>query len=277
MNGLNTVNNPMGNVAGILGASFGYNTGGFAQFLRRDGTLPMTGSLNLDGQKVIKATGIYADVDGTGGVLNLGKDIKIGSETGVANGVTRTGTAVVESNVASALLVKGETKASGLLVTGNGIFEGSLVAHDMFDSMRKMWVSQIAPDIVLKGSQLIDIQSNPNVAKPSCDKPVANNNGTSVDTATPYSTSIAARVSGANIATGVPKIYAIPQAGVIGSYTGVKGTLTSTFTQTIDNSDGAVGLFDLTAIDKGTYWQLNYNTKSYSQNAIALVEVACKY
>jgi hypothetical protein len=285
MNGLNTVTNPMGNVAGILGASFGYNTGGFAQFLRRDGTLPMTGSLNLEGQKVIKATGVYADVDGSGGVLNLGRDIKIGSETGTANGVARTGTAVVESNVAAALLVKGETKASGLNVTGNGIFGGSLVAHDMFDSMRKMWVSQIAPDIVLKGSQLIDIQSNPNVAKPSCDKPVADNNGTSVDTATPYSTSISSKVSGANIATGVPKIYAIPQAGVIGSYTGVKGTLTSsnnpdgstTFTQTIDNSDGAVGLFDLTAIDKGTYWQLNYNTRNYAQNAIALVEVACKY
>ena len=285
LNGTLTVTNPVANTPGILGASFGYNTGGFAQFLRRDGTLPMTGSLNLEGQKVIKATGVYADIDGTGGVLNLGRDIKVGSEVGGPNGVARTGTAVVESNVASALVVKGEARASGLNVSGNGIFGGSLVANDYFDTLRRMWVSQLSPDLVTKGSQLIDIRSNPNVAKPSCAKPVANSNGSSVDPANPYTTSIAAQVSGTNLAVGVPKIYAIPQAGVIGSYTGVKGTLTSrnnsdgstTFTQTIDNSDGAVGLFDITAVDRGTYWQLNYNTRNHAQDAIALVEVACKY
>lgn len=42
-----TVANPVGATAGIVAARNGYGSQGFAQFLRRDGSLPMTGSLNM--------------------------------------------------------------------------------------------------------------------------------------------------------------------------------------------------------------------------------------
>jgi hypothetical protein len=278
--------NPLGNVANVLGAQFGYNTGGFAQFLRRDGTLPMTGALDMGNNKAINTTGIFRDINGTTGTLNLGPNVKVGTEVGVASGVVNTGTAVLESNVAQALLVKGESMMSGLNVTGNGTFGGSIVANDIFDAYRKQWLSQLAPDIVMKGSQVIDLKANPNIAKPNCGKPVANGYGTSVDSSKPYTTDITSQVSGGNQSAGVARIYATPVAGVVGSYTAVKGTLTSqtnpdgstTFTQTIDNTDGAAGLFDMTATDTGAgYWQISYNTRNYPQEAIALVQVACKY
>lgn len=284
-----SIPNPLGNVAGIIGARFGYNTGGLSQFLRIDGSRAMTGALNLGGNKAINTSGVFSDVNGTSGTLNLGPNVKVGTETGIASGTVNTGTAVLESAVAQALVVKGESRMSGLDVTGNGRFGGSIVANDYFDSYRKQWVSQLSSDIVMKGSQVIDLKATPNIAKPDCSKSGANVYGGSVDSSKPYNTDIGPQVSGTNISAGSPRIYAIPVAGVIGSYTAVKGSLTSvtngdgstTFTQTIDNTDGAAGIFDMTASDlTGSpipAWQITYNTRNYPQEAIALVQVACKY
>ena len=283
--GAPTIVNPKGNVAGIIGAAFGYNTGGFAQFLRLDGSKAMTGRLNLGSHDVINATGVLADATGATGTLNLGRNIKVGNPVGAANGSIATGTATVESNIAQALVVKGEARLSGIDVTGNGRFGGSIVANDYFNSYRKQWMSQIAPDIVIKGSQVVDLKATPNIAKPDCVKLGANQYGTPVDSTKPYSTDITTNVSGTNLSAGSARIYATPVAGIVGSFSAVKGSLTSvtnpdgstTFTQTIDNTDGAAGLFDLTATDAGGYWQLTYNTRNYPQEAIALVQVACKY
>lgn len=280
-----TVTNPMGNVPGIIGATFGYNTGGFSQFLRRDGSLPMTGNLNFGNQKAINTTGVFVDTDGTSGTLNLGRNIKVGGEAGAPNGLASTGTAMIESNTAQALTVKGEARMSGLNVSGNGVFGGSLVAHDVFNSYRRQWASQISPDIVIKGSQLVDLKTNSNIAKPVCAKPIPTNNGASVDASKPFSLDISTQTTGGALQAGQARIYAVPVAAIVGSETYVKGTLTSvsnpdgstTFTQTIDNTDGAAGSFDLIATDVGSHWSLTYNTKNYPQEAIALVEVACKY
>lgn len=47
-----TDTNPAGNVPGILAMRAGYGSSGMAAFLRRDGSLPMTGTLNMGSQRI---------------------------------------------------------------------------------------------------------------------------------------------------------------------------------------------------------------------------------
>lgn len=51
-----SMNNPQGNVKGTVAYQIGTTNIAMSQFLRRDGTLPMTGSLNMNGQSVFGLT-----------------------------------------------------------------------------------------------------------------------------------------------------------------------------------------------------------------------------
>lgn len=52
-----TIANPAGSVAGVLAVRTGYGSSAFSQFLRRDGSLPMTGALNMGSKDIISGGG----------------------------------------------------------------------------------------------------------------------------------------------------------------------------------------------------------------------------
>lgn len=57
-----TATNPVGATAGIVAARNGYGSQGFAQFLRRDGSLPMTGSLDMGARSITNLVSATAGV-----------------------------------------------------------------------------------------------------------------------------------------------------------------------------------------------------------------------
>lgn len=69
------------NKAGILGYRVGYNSAMYSVYLRRDGTLPMTGSLNMGANDINNAKNITAS--GTG---NFGGNVNAGGEVTAKNG-----------------------------------------------------------------------------------------------------------------------------------------------------------------------------------------------
>ena len=69
------------NKAGILGYRVGYNSAMYSVYLRRDGTLPMTGSLNMGANDINNAKNITAS--GTG---NFGGNVNAGAEINAKNG-----------------------------------------------------------------------------------------------------------------------------------------------------------------------------------------------
>ncbi len=52
--------NPVGNQPGILAVRFGYNSASFAQFYRRDGSLPMTADISAGGNNINNAKALNA-------------------------------------------------------------------------------------------------------------------------------------------------------------------------------------------------------------------------
>lgn len=67
-----SMTNPMGSIAGILTMRNGYAASGFSQFLRRDGSLPMTGSLNMNGQSITNANTVGATTVTSANISNSG-------------------------------------------------------------------------------------------------------------------------------------------------------------------------------------------------------------
>jgi hypothetical protein len=81
-NGALSTANPLGSVAGTLCMQVGYNTSGWSQFVRKDGSIGMEGDFNLAGtngtkHNIVNINGLYAQTaainNGSGqGVLSLG-------------------------------------------------------------------------------------------------------------------------------------------------------------------------------------------------------------
>ncbi len=67
--------NPVGNQPGILAVRFGYNSASFAQFYRRDGSLPMTADVAANGYNINNAKTVNAQQVS----LPAGNSLKIGS------------------------------------------------------------------------------------------------------------------------------------------------------------------------------------------------------
>jgi len=64
-----TAPNPLGSVAGLLCARIGYSSSGFAQFLRKDGSVAMTGNLNVGGNSLTNVQNLNATGTLQGGQL----------------------------------------------------------------------------------------------------------------------------------------------------------------------------------------------------------------
>lgn len=70
--------NPAGSVAGILAVRTGYGSSAFSQFLRRDGSLPMTGNLNMGGKDIANAGGATLAGGSNAKSLNVGNSVFYG-------------------------------------------------------------------------------------------------------------------------------------------------------------------------------------------------------
>lgn len=95
--------------AGQLAFRVGFNSALYSIYLRRDGTLPMTGNLNMGGQSVYNAQDITANGTTTTGSLKTNATATVGTTLNVA-GVT--------------------TLGSDLNVSGNGQINGNLNSNN---------------------------------------------------------------------------------------------------------------------------------------------------
>lgn len=95
--------------AGQLAFRVGFNSALYSIYLRRDGTLPMTGNLNMGGQSVYNAQDITANGTTTTGILKTNAAATVGTTLNVA-GVT--------------------TLGSDLNVSGNGQINGNLNSNN---------------------------------------------------------------------------------------------------------------------------------------------------
>ena len=116
-----TVPNPAGSVAGILGMRAGYGSSGWAQFLRRDGQLPMTGALNMGNQNVNNANTLNSSSIVNTGNATVGGTFGVTGQTST-RGITNTG-----SITNSGTLSTGSTTIAGTAnVSGNTTMGGAL-------------------------------------------------------------------------------------------------------------------------------------------------------
>ncbi|HBZ2604312.1 TPA: shufflon system plasmid conjugative transfer pilus tip adhesin PilV [Klebsiella pneumoniae] len=95
--------------AGQLAFRVGFNSALYSIYLRRDGTLPMTGNLNMGGQSIYNAQDITAAGTTTTGILKTNAAATVGTTLNVA-GVT--------------------TLGSDLNVSGNGQINGNLNSNN---------------------------------------------------------------------------------------------------------------------------------------------------
>lgn len=115
LEGLNwTTSNPQGSQVGVIGVRTGYNSSGMAQFLRRDGSLPMTGALNMGDQNI----GFVKDITATGTVA--GKDLT------ATTSITSAGTIKAGGRLTTDEFVQ----INGVAVAGTGCSPNGLIARD---------------------------------------------------------------------------------------------------------------------------------------------------
>lgn len=94
-----------------IGSSVGTLSGAYYVYLRRDGTLPMTGDLNMDGHNINNISNLNATGNLTTNGNILGKDIHSNGNLSVSGSTILNGNLQVNNNVTS---------------TGNGQFNGNL-------------------------------------------------------------------------------------------------------------------------------------------------------
>lgn len=97
MGGQFALPNPAGNTPGILAVRTGFGSSAFAQFLRRDGSLPMTGNLKMGNQDITGAGGAFFAGGTNAKSVNVGNAVFYG-DTG--NAAIRTNGALYVQNAA---------------------------------------------------------------------------------------------------------------------------------------------------------------------------------
>lgn len=102
--------------SGLLAYRVGYSSAMYSVYLRRDGTLPMTGSLNMDGKDINNARDINAKGElHVGGYTNISGDIRLEKNLAV------TGDSTFEGNI---------TAKKAITSTGNIISGGRLTTSE---------------------------------------------------------------------------------------------------------------------------------------------------
>ncbi|HBK4842580.1 MULTISPECIES: shufflon system plasmid conjugative transfer pilus tip adhesin PilV [Enterobacteriaceae] len=85
--------------AGLLGYRVGYDSAMYSVYLRRDGTLPMTGDLDMGGKNINNAQNITASGATTSGTLKSMGDTNVGGNLTVTGNSTMTGSLQVNNNI----------------------------------------------------------------------------------------------------------------------------------------------------------------------------------
>ncbi|WP_437891307.1 shufflon system plasmid conjugative transfer pilus tip adhesin PilV [Phytobacter sp. V91] len=116
---------------GLLAYRVGYDSSMYSVFLRRDGTLPMTGDLNMGGQSINNAKDITASGDvnavsfnGSYGRfaknVNVSEDLYVAGFSSFAKNVNMSSYLTVKSGINSESYVSAKTNSSRLQIGGGG-------------------------------------------------------------------------------------------------------------------------------------------------------------
>lgn len=103
---------------GLLGYRVGYDSAMYSIYLRRDGTLPMTGDLNMGGQSINNAQNITAAGTTTSGTLRSTGDTGVGGNFSVGGNSTMNGSLQVNNTINSTSNIT----AAGNVSAGNWVW-----------------------------------------------------------------------------------------------------------------------------------------------------------
>jgi len=115
------------NNLGLLGYIAGYGSNSYSAFLRRDGTLPMTGDLNMGTKNIYDVNNITASATISGGALKSNDSLNVGGVSTLTGDVSANNKLTVEG----ASNLKGATTLnSSLNVAGVSIFNSPVSANN---------------------------------------------------------------------------------------------------------------------------------------------------
>ncbi|WP_323109731.1 shufflon system plasmid conjugative transfer pilus tip adhesin PilV [Pectobacterium carotovorum] len=126
------------NAAGLLAYRVGYDSSMYSVYLRRDGTLPMTGDLNMGGQSINNAKDITASGDvnatsfnGTYGRfaknVNVSEDLNVIGFSTFGKNVSMNSQLTVKNGINSESYVSARTQASKLQIGGGGTSDPNMI------------------------------------------------------------------------------------------------------------------------------------------------------
>lgn len=217
---------------GLLGFRAGYGSSLYSAYLRRDGTLPMTGDLNMsdgtnhsiDNVGNVTGTGTltmnqvytnYANVNGNVDILgseSVGGNVGVSGNAAVAGTVSAGRVVVPGGNnlqvgnsyyygdgVNSAVRQNGTfyvQNLSGTAAANLGAYDinaHNLVANDVFITSRGHWLSSMAPVYSSRGAYYV--QDGTVIAKPYCNESSPGTNGTPMIVVSPADQSMGVKVN----------------------------------------------------------------------------------
>lgn len=129
-------------VAGILGVRAGYGSSGWAQLLRRDGSLPMTGALNMGAQNINNTNAVNATTLATTGAATIGGTLGVTGAT-TTNGLTNNG------DLHTGRMHLTTTVANGAACVGLNGYQASTTAGSIASCINGVWTTPNATTAVL--------------------------------------------------------------------------------------------------------------------------------
>ncbi|WP_240346076.1 shufflon system plasmid conjugative transfer pilus tip adhesin PilV [Pectobacterium brasiliense] len=126
------------NAAGLLAYRVGYDSSMYSVYLRRDGTLPMTGDLNMGGQSINNAKDITASGDvnatsfnGTYGRfaknVNVSEDLNVIGFSTFGKNVSMNSQLTVKNGINSENYISAKTQSSKLQIGGGGTSDPNMI------------------------------------------------------------------------------------------------------------------------------------------------------
>jgi type II secretory pathway pseudopilin PulG len=144
-----TAVNPMGNVSGIVAMRNGYLSSSYAAFVRRDGSLPMTGNFNLGGNNVTNTNIVSANgVNATS--VNAANVAATGVNTSTLNTSSATTNTLTANQISAGQLAAGNatitTLTSGNINNGGAVSTNTVTAGGRISTNEYLQVNGIASE-----------------------------------------------------------------------------------------------------------------------------------
>ena len=119
------------NKSGLLGYQLGYGSSSYSVFLRRDGTLPMTGDLNMDGHNINAAKNITATETIQGNKLISITDATVGKNLNVKGTSLLEGKVTAKDSITAQGKIRSESYFEGKNGGGDGFRIGGSDSNDI--------------------------------------------------------------------------------------------------------------------------------------------------